>query len=102
MTFSRLEGAIDRIEDGWILGWASNREYPSERLCLRVRLDGRQVAALTADMYRADLEHAGKGDGRHAFEVELPRDFSVGEAHTVRVVHDGRDIPGSPAALPSP
>jgi hypothetical protein len=70
-----------------------------------VLIDGREVSRAAADLYRADLERAGKGNGRHAFEVQLPDGFENGP-HTLRVVDSqGRDLVGSPApigAAPAP
>jgi hypothetical protein len=103
MTWSTsvaLEGYIDAIRDGWVLGWAWVKDRPLEAIEIRVLLDGHEVARAAASLYRADLERAGKGNGRHAFEVPLPTAAANGGPHTVRVVDaEGCDLTGSPASI---
>ena len=99
-TNGSLEGYVDAIQDGWVLGWAWLRDRPLQPIEIRVLLDGREVGRAVASLYRVDLERAGKGNGRHAFEVQLPEDAANGGPHTVRVVDaDGCDLTGSPASI---
>jgi hypothetical protein len=98
----RLEGYIDTIHDGWVLGWAWCHDQPLEPLEIRVLIDEREVCRVVADLYRADLERAGKGNGRHAFEVQLPGGLDDGQ-HVLRVVDArDRDLTGSPARIGNP
>jgi hypothetical protein len=69
---SQIQGRLDAIEGRRLFGWVWDRAYPSERLLVRVLLEGRMVVSATADLPRVDLRRSGIGDGGHAFEVELP------------------------------
>ena len=69
---SQIQGRLDAIEGRRLFGWVWDRAYPSERLLVRILLEGRMVASATADLARVDLRRNGIGDGGHAFEVELP------------------------------
>ena len=65
-----LRGNLDRatrLAGGWLLsGWATG----STRLTLLA--DGRPVASLLPNGWRADLEHAGIDSGHAAFAVSVP------------------------------
>ena len=93
---SPFEGCVDGIEDGWILGWARKTTAASERIEVAVIVDGMTVGEAIANLFRADLAQAGKGDGHHAFEFQLPRLSS--DEHEIRVVYraSGSDLWGSP------
>jgi phytanoyl-CoA hydroxylase len=96
---SAFDGHVDTIHDGWVLGWAWSKDQPLDPIEIRVLLDDDEIGRVLAALYRADLERAGKGNGRHAFQVQLP-DGIDGGSHTVRVVGpDGRDLTGSPAQM---
>jgi hypothetical protein len=69
---SEIQGRLDAIEGRRVFGWVWDRARPTERLLIRILLEGRMVSSATADMARVDLRRAGIGDGGHAFEVELP------------------------------
>jgi hypothetical protein len=69
---SQILGRLDAIEGRRVFGWVWDRNRPTERLLVRVLLEGRMVGSATADVPRVDLRRNGIGDGGHAFEVELP------------------------------
>src|SRR5262245_1634496 len=98
---AKLEGYVDRIEDGWAMGWAWNPKTPADPIEIDLLVDGRSVATWKADLYRPDLETAGKGNGRHAFEVRLPPEAMDGASHEIRVRCAGSnaDLYGSPAVV---
>ncbi len=45
----RLEGYIDAIQDGWVLGWVWLKDRPLETIEIRVLLDGREVGRAVAE-----------------------------------------------------
>jgi hypothetical protein len=98
---SGFEGCVDRIENGWVLGWAWHINLPDAPIEVDVYLDGHQVASAEAKLYRPDLERAGKGNGRHAFEVALPERFHDRETHLVLTCFSGteRSLKGSPQTV---
>ncbi len=96
-----LQGNLDGLDGNSITGWAFDPEHPDTPVVLEV-LDGAGlVARLTANRFRADLEMAGIGDGRHGFELQLAHSLSTDVRHELRVrrVSDGKELAGSPLAI---
>ena len=94
-----LLGRLDGVENGRIAGWAFQPERPHQPVWLEV-LDGDGVVArVEARRYRADLEAAEIGDGRHGFELNLIGRLADGHVIRVRRVADGAELEGSPLVL---
>jgi hypothetical protein len=66
-----VQGLVDRAHPDRLYGWAWNASVPGERVAVELRLGDAPVARAVADLARHDLEKAGVGDGRHAFELPL-------------------------------
>jgi hypothetical protein len=58
--------AGDKVE---AYGWAHASDWPGAAVVVEARLDGRAIAAASAEAHRPDLAAAGIGDGRHAFSL---------------------------------
>ncbi|MDA8251141.1 MAG: hypothetical protein M0Z28_18485, partial [Rhodospirillales bacterium] len=89
-----LTGSIDRVSrDGWVSGWCWYPDRPQERVALSILIDDAAVGHVVADTYRADLQQAGIGDGRHGFSYALPYG-AIAERGTLTVSvqdqHSGR------------
>lgn len=68
-----LQGHLETIqEDGLIGGWCWDSDDPALKLRLNVLVDNEPVGHTLANVFRADLETAGIGDGAHAFAFLLP------------------------------
>jgi hypothetical protein len=67
-----MRGYLDQAGPEKITGWAQYADRPETPVCLEVRADGRRIARVLANLYRADLRKAGLGSGCHAFEVAMP------------------------------
>jgi Hint domain len=67
-----LRGFVDVISPRRIAGWAQDPERPASAVCVDVFADGRLIGQALANRYRADLDRAGIGDGRHSFEFSPP------------------------------
>ncbi len=78
-----IAGYIDAAKGLKVSGWAWNRADPAAVLEIEIRRDGEVAARGRADKFRADLEKAGVGDGRHAFEVMLETPITPGEGHAI-------------------
>lgn len=80
-----VEGSVDALQDGQVVGWARDAQAPGLRL--RVELvDGATVlGSAEADRFRQDLLDAGKGDGACGFELKLPAALLDGRPHALRV-----------------
>ena len=96
-----LHGNLDGLDGNSLTGWAFDPEHPDTPVILEVLDGAKLVARLTANRFRADLEAAGIGDGRHGFELQLARSLSPDVRHELRVrrVSDGKDLVGSPLAI---
>ena len=67
-----IVGRVDVLSNNKVFGWAFNPDNPGERLQIRISRGAGIVATGRADVFREDLPDSGVGDGRHAFEIELP------------------------------
>jgi autotransporter passenger strand-loop-strand repeat protein len=67
-----LRGFVDEPGPVTVSGWAQDQANPEQPVCLDVFANGRRVARVLANRYRADLRDAGIGSGTHAFTVDLP------------------------------
>jgi phytanoyl-CoA hydroxylase len=96
-----LEGYVDCVVDGCVHGWAWNPGQPDEAVEIKVLVDGREAARGSARLFRPDLERAGKGDGRHGFEVLLPPATRSRGLSTARVVFaaNGVELEGGVVSL---
>ena len=98
---SALTGHIDQADRFSLTGWAMDPARPYEPVTLELVLDGAVVGSFAADRHRPDLEQAGLGDGRHAFQVQIPGGLSqhIERVLELRRVGDGAPVPGSPVVL---
>jgi hypothetical protein len=86
-----LLGHLDRASGGWVEGWAQAEGHPEAPVCLDVMVDGVLAAQVLANRYRADLQAAGLGSGRHSFSVAL--DLAPRARVEVRRSLDGARLP---------
>jgi glycosyltransferase involved in cell wall biosynthesis len=94
-----LAGSVDGVGPDGIAGWARDELHPDTRVPLLVVDNDKVVGHVLADKYRQDLNEAGIGDGRHAFELMVLFDPSESHVVHVRRESDGVDIPGSPVSF---
>lgn len=78
-----IAGYIDAAKGLKVSGWAWNRADPAAALEIEIRRDGKVAGLGRADKFRADLEKAGVGDGRHAFEILLETPIAPGDGHLI-------------------
>jgi hypothetical protein len=81
-----------------ISGWAWNASAPNGQIKIRILEDGRLLMTLTADRPRPDLSAAGKGNGVHAFALDLPAALKDGRSHSIAAKADDSEfeLPNSP------
>jgi autotransporter passenger strand-loop-strand repeat protein len=60
-------GFVDRVTQQVAEGWVQCPDTPEERVLVEIVMDGLVVGHALTNRYRADLEEAGLGSGRHAF-----------------------------------
>src|SRR5262245_10566827 len=74
MNRASLNGYVDCATASTVSGWAWDPAKPNDPVVVEISRNGRPIAAVTADRFRQDLLEARFGNGRHAFDVELPPD----------------------------
>ncbi|WP_417825147.1 hypothetical protein [Thalassospira lucentensis] len=79
-----LEGRVDAIDQKRLFGWVWSPERPDARIEVVIRLNGHALIRLKAENERVDLRRNGIGDGKHAFEAELP-DAALASAEKISV-----------------
>lgn len=95
-----VEGFFETMSDDLVVaGWAASPGRIDHRCRIIVNLDGTPVASSLADMFRADLLAAGKGDGSHAFRLSIEPGVITRLGHEVDVLADGHRLAGSPKSL---
>jgi phytanoyl-CoA hydroxylase len=94
-----FEGHVDGLENGWAWGWAWHAGRPLDPIAVDAYVDDEHTCTCLANLYRADLAKAERGDGRHAFEVSVSSGARPGS--TIRIVFAGtsRDLTGSPIVV---
>lgn len=65
-------------------GWVCNEMEPDRAVTVEILVDGRLYRTVVANRYRADLDAAGIGNGRHGFVAPLPAS-RTGETEVVEV-----------------
>jgi SGNH hydrolase-like domain, acetyltransferase AlgX len=68
-----LQGSVDLRTSTRIFGWVRDAAKPGERVHVVARTKNEILATGIADIHRPDLEQAGIGDGRHAFELSFQK-----------------------------
>ena len=96
-----LRGNLDIASLAHIEGWVQDEEQPDRAINILITDNDALIGRVLANRYRADLESAGIGNGRHAFEFKLPLGLSPAEPHVIRLRDevDGSDVPGSPITI---
>lgn len=93
MTFNPyFRGALDEATGQHVYGWAVDDSSPASNVEVQLYIDGRFVAATTANLARPDVLAAGRShDELHGFSFNTPL-LSPGE-HEARVyaVYAGRN-----------
>jgi O-antigen biosynthesis protein len=100
-TDRTLKGHLDVVDLKGVKGWAQDPAQPDQPVSLIITDNDVLIGCVLANRHRRDLEAAGIGSGRHAFEFNYPSTFSPFKRHVihVRCETDGRDLPKSPVTL---
>jgi len=94
-------GNLDLVSRDRIEGWAQDADQPDASIRLRILDNKNLLVELSADQYRADLEEAGIGNGRHAFSFTVPGGLAPDLRHLIEVqfADDGHALSSSPHIL---
>jgi hypothetical protein len=77
-------GNVDIATRTRVVGWAFAGANAGPQ-ALAILVNGAVVGQVIADRYRADLEAAGIGDGRHAFSFAMPGGLAPDIGHRIEV-----------------
>lgn len=92
-VYSAFDGALESVDCDVIKGWAWDDTNPDTRAKLDIYDVGAtkeiRLATLTAQLFRADLLEAGRGDGKYGFAFALPAGIRTGKAHQFSVRFQG-------------
>jgi hypothetical protein len=89
----RIEAHLDQVDRSRVCGWLWTPLMPDHRFGISVWLHGTLLARGMADRFRGDLQLAGKGDGRYAFEQLFPGPLQADtDLDAVEVRIDGTDL----------
>lgn len=80
-----LEGNVDAIDRERLFGWVWCPQRPDAQIDVIVRMNGHTLLKVKADRERIDLRRNGIGNGKHAFEIELP-EAALAAADSLSVV----------------
>ncbi|RCR70861.1 right-handed parallel beta-helix repeat-containing protein [Larkinella punicea] len=78
-----FEGYLDKVECGSIRGWVWDRNKPNDPLMLEFFANGTSIGTTRADLYRADLAAAGKGNGSHGYSFTTPASIKTGVSYLI-------------------
>jgi SAM-dependent methyltransferase len=88
----RLEGHLDSVDSSRAQGWAWDRERPNDPVHVDLLVDGQLAATVLADVYGADLELGGIGNGHHRWSLSTTEYLGDGAMHLIAVRHHGTDL----------
>jgi hypothetical protein len=95
------EGAVALTDRRRLVGWAWDPARPDEPIELGIYDEGKLLFSLRPAEFGPFLAKHGKGNGRHAFNVELPPEVMKRNAHqlSVRIIDPKVELKGSPVEL---
>jgi hypothetical protein len=98
---AKMVGSLDPVECQGLHGWAWDPKRPNDPVKVDIYDGDHLVTTLVADKFRKDLAEVGIGDGKHSFEMVLPKELIDGKSHSIRAKFSGKevDLPLSPQTL---
>ena len=103
---ANYEGNLDTVKCDLIAGWAWDANEANKQVSVSIFDGDTLLATVRADGVRPDLKAAGKGEGNHAFVLQVPASIKDGKSHSIRakIGESGAnfELAGSPRALQCP
>ena len=98
------QGFFDSAGCGGLVGWAWASAQPNSPVNVDIVGDGVVVGQVIADLFRSDLQAAGKGNGRHGLSVPVPKALLDDVTHsiTLRVTGTAFNLTNSPRTIKCP
>lgn len=96
-------GYLEDATCDMVKGWIWNPEKPGTPEAISLMIDEIPIGEFLANQYRADLDDAGIGDGRHGFAIKLVPSLSPNVPHKVAVFDENHAaLQGSPMVVSPP
>jgi len=95
------EGYLDRTDGEFISGWTYDKSRPEMPIEVEIYDGDHPLTTAIAATFRQDLLAAGKGNGKHSFNVPVPTWLKDGKPHSIQVKVAGTDsyLKNSPKEL---
>lgn len=84
-TAPTYEGYHENANCSVISGWAWDQNQPNGSIQVSLDRDNTHITTINANLFRQDLVNAGKGNGYHAFVLNVDDTWKDGVSHSVRV-----------------
>lgn len=84
-------GRNDGADCTSIWGWAWDPMFPNTPMSVDIFDGATLIATVPANLYRGDLQAAGKGNGVHAFSWPVPASLKNNQAHSISVKFAGTE-----------
>jgi hypothetical protein len=96
-----FDGYLDKVECSSIRGWAWDAGQPNTSITIEFFADGLSTGTVSADIFRQDLQNAGKGNGKHAYSFTTPQILKDGQNHviTAKVLNTNYALKWAPKTL---
>jgi membrane protein involved in D-alanine export len=100
----RLGGSLDSVSCDAIVGWAWDGAHPDVSVDVALYDGSTLLTKISANLYRRDLEGAGKGNGRHGYSFTVPDSLRDGRPHliTAKIADGSFELKNSPKTLQCP
>lgn len=100
-TSCAFAGNHDQATCTAVAGWNWDPEVPNSPHFVDLYDGSKKIASVPANLYRGDLQAAGKGNGVHAFNWPVPLTLKNGVAHSLTVKHGGTttNLSNSPKSI---
>ncbi len=86
---AEIVGFLEMLSNGKAYGWAWDPSQPDEPVEVEIYDGESLLGTVRADLPRHDLAAQGIGDGRHAFQLELPARASGNPANLRAIARSG-------------
>lgn len=74
-----------------ISGWAWDPDFPNTPMSVDIFDGSTLIATVPANLFRADLQAAGKGNGVHGFSWTVPLSLKNNQPHSITVKYNGSE-----------
>ncbi len=84
-----VDGRVEQVDGHVVRGWAVRLDHLEEPAVVEVWSDGAFYSAVTADLFRRDIQDRLGGDGRAGFQLNLPAGVSRGQGGGIEIQVQG-------------